>query len=154
MQKLRKGFDKMKATGIVRRIDDLGRIVIPKEIRRTLRIREGDPLEIYLEDGGVVFKKYSPLGMNKDVIHIAHTMASNAGFTIAIYDRDSVMVGPRSFPHNVGDYWEYHRDVFQDGDFFIYPVYSDGELVGFIASDKQGVEIEMIQRYLSAALNC
>ena len=53
----------MKATGIVRRVDDLGRIVIPKEIRRTLRIREGDPLEIYTEkDGGVIFRKYSPMG--------------------------------------------------------------------------------------------
>lgn len=50
----------MKATGIIRRIDDLGRVVIPKEIRRTINIREGDPLEIFLEDGGVVFKKYSP----------------------------------------------------------------------------------------------
>lgn len=53
----------MKATGIVRRIDDLGRVVIPKEIRRTMRIREGDPLEIYTESGGeIIFKKYSPLG--------------------------------------------------------------------------------------------
>ena len=53
----------MKATGIVRRIDDLGRVVIPKEIRRTMRIREGDPLEIYTEkDGEVIFKKYSPIG--------------------------------------------------------------------------------------------
>ena len=53
----------MKATGIVRRIDDLGRVVIPKEIRRTLRIREGDPLEIYTDSNGeVIFKKYSPVG--------------------------------------------------------------------------------------------
>ena len=50
----------MKATGIVRRIDDLGRVVIPKEIRRACNIREGEPLEIFLEDGGVVFKKYLP----------------------------------------------------------------------------------------------
>lgn len=50
----------MKATGIIRRIDDLGRVVIPKEIRRNCNIREGDPLEIFLEDGGVVFKKYLP----------------------------------------------------------------------------------------------
>lgn len=50
----------MKATGIIRRIDDLGRVVIPKEIRRNCKIREGDPLEIFLEDGGVVFKKYNP----------------------------------------------------------------------------------------------
>ena len=53
----------MKATGIVRRIDELGRVVIPKEIRRTLRIREGDPLEIYTDrDGGVILRKYSPIG--------------------------------------------------------------------------------------------
>ncbi|MBQ2697867.1 MAG: AbrB/MazE/SpoVT family DNA-binding domain-containing protein, partial [Clostridia bacterium] len=53
----------MKATGIVRRIDDLGRVVIPKEIRRTMRIREGEPLEIYTDrDGEVIFKKYSPVG--------------------------------------------------------------------------------------------
>ena len=51
----------MKATGIVRRVDDLGRVVIPKEIRRTCNIREGDPLEIFIdEDGGVVFRKYIP----------------------------------------------------------------------------------------------
>ena len=50
----------MKATGIVRRVDDLGRVVIPKEIRRACNIREGEPLEIFLEDGGVVFKKYLP----------------------------------------------------------------------------------------------
>ena len=53
----------MKATGIVRRIDDLGRVVVPKEIRRTLRIREGDPLEIYTDrEGGIVLRKYSPIG--------------------------------------------------------------------------------------------
>ena len=53
----------MRATGIVRRIDELGRVVIPKEIRRTLRIREGDPLEIYTDrDGEVILKKYSPIG--------------------------------------------------------------------------------------------
>ena len=53
----------MKATGIVRRIDDLGRIVIPKEIRRSFRIREGDPLEIFTDaEGEVIFKKYSPMG--------------------------------------------------------------------------------------------
>lgn len=141
----------MKATGIVRRIDDLGRVVIPKEIRRTLSIREGDPLEIYLDDGGVVFKKYSVMGMNEDVVRIARTMASNAGFDIAIYDRDRVISGLRSFPHDVDNEWFYHREGFQDKDFFIYPVSTNGEIVGFIVSTKQGVEIEMIQRYLSIA---
>ena len=62
----------MKATGIVRRIDDLGRVVIPKEIRRTMRIREGDPLEIYTDrEGEVIFKKYSPIGSLR---HLPHSM--------------------------------------------------------------------------------
>ena len=52
----------MKATGIVRRIDDLGRVVIPKELRRSLKIREGDPLEIYTDKEGIIFQKYSPIG--------------------------------------------------------------------------------------------
>ena len=53
----------MKATGIVRRIDDLGRVVIPKEIRRTLRIKEGTPLEIFTDrEGEIILKKYSPIG--------------------------------------------------------------------------------------------
>ena len=70
----------MKATGIVRRVDDLGRIVIPKEIRRTLRIREGDPLEIYTEkDGGVIFRKYSPMGDLLDFAgQICESIAANS----------------------------------------------------------------------------
>ena len=60
----------MKATGIVRRIDDLGRVVIPKEIRRTLRIREGDPLEIFTDrEGEIILKKYSPIGDQQTVSH-------------------------------------------------------------------------------------
>ena len=71
----------MKATGIVRRIDDLGRVVIPKEIRRTMRIREGDPLEIYTEkDGEVIFKKYSPIGELGDfAINYAETLSKTTG---------------------------------------------------------------------------
>ena len=75
----------MKATGIVRRIDDLGRIVIPKEIRRTLRIREGDPLEIYTEkDGEVIFKKYSPMG---DLQAVAAQLCEDGGIgRMGMYD--------------------------------------------------------------------
>ena len=66
----------MKATGIVRRIDDLGRVVIPKEIRRTMRIREGDPLEIFTDrEGEVIFKKYSPIGeLNSFASQYAETL--------------------------------------------------------------------------------
>ena len=83
----------MKATGIVRRIDDLGRIVIPKEIRRTMRIHEGDPLEIFTEkDGEVIFKKYSPIGELGDfAINYAETLAKTAGKGTLITDRDSII---------------------------------------------------------------
>ena len=83
----------MKATGIVRRVDDLGRIVIPKEIRRTLRIREGDPLEIYTDtQGEVIFKKYSPIGeMTDSAVQYAEVLAKDCPFGIAICDRDRVI---------------------------------------------------------------
>lgn len=76
----------MKATGIVRRIDDLGRVVIPKEIRRTLRIREGDPLEIFTGgDGNVIFKKYSPIGeLSKLSEDYAESIAG--GTELAVFD--------------------------------------------------------------------
>ena len=83
----------MKATGIVRRIDDLGRVVIPKEIRRTLRIREGDPLEIYTErDGEVIFKKYSPMGDLAELSgQICESIGKNTGHIAAVCDRDTVI---------------------------------------------------------------
>ena len=82
----------MKATGIVRRIDELGRVVIPKEIRRTLRIREGDPLEIFTDhDGEVVLKKYSPIG---EIAAIARdytdSLYRSLGHIVLICDRDMV----------------------------------------------------------------
>ena len=83
----------MKATGIVRRIDDLGRVVIPKEIRRTLRIREGDPLEIFVDrDGEVILKKYSPIGELGDFAkEFAESLFESIGHVILITDRDSVI---------------------------------------------------------------
>ena len=83
----------MKATGIVRRVDDLGRIVIPKEIRRTLKIREGDPLEIYTEkDGGVIFRKYSPMGdLQEFAVQMCEAIGTNTGCIAAVSDRDSII---------------------------------------------------------------
>lgn len=83
----------MKATGIVRRIDDLGRVVIPKEIRRTMRIREGDPLEIFTEkDGEVIFKKYSPIGeLGAFASQYAESLAKTSGHPICITDKDTVI---------------------------------------------------------------
>lgn len=83
----------MKATGIVRRIDDLGRVVIPKEIRRTLRIREGDPLEIFTDrEGEVILKKYSPIGELSDFAsQYADSLHKTSGHITCISDRDTII---------------------------------------------------------------
>ena len=80
----------MKATGIVRRIDDLGRVVVPKEIRRTLRIREGDPLEIFTDrEGEIILKKYSPIGeLSAFAKQYADALAQSCGHIVSITDRD------------------------------------------------------------------
>ena len=83
----------MKATGIVRRIDDLGRVVIPKEIRRTLRLREGTPLEIFTDrEGEIILKKYSPMmELNAFAGQYAEAMAQSTGLMVCITDRDQVI---------------------------------------------------------------
>ena len=83
----------MKATGIVRRIDDLGRVVIPKEIRRTMRNREGDPLEIFTDaNGEVIFKKYSPVGeLNSSTKPYAEVLFRGTNLPVLITDRDRVI---------------------------------------------------------------
>ncbi|MCR1934860.1 stage V sporulation protein T [Clostridium tepidum] len=83
----------MKATGIVRRIDDLGRVVIPKEIRRTLRIREGDPLEIFTDrEGGVILKKYSPIGdLSEFSKGYTDSLQQTIGNVVMICDKDSII---------------------------------------------------------------
>ena len=83
----------MKATGIVRRIDDLGRVVIPKEIRRVLRIREGDPLEIYTSSSGeVILKKYSPINeLGQFASEFAEAAAGTLGSTVIVSDTDQII---------------------------------------------------------------
>lgn len=83
----------MKATGITRRIDDLGRIVIPKEIRRTMRIREGDPLEIFTDrDGSIILKKYSLIGeMGEFARQYVDSLAQTTGHIVAVSDRDQII---------------------------------------------------------------
>lgn len=90
----------MKATGIVRRIDDLGRVVIPKEIRRTLRLREGTPLEIFTDrEGEIILKKYSPMvELTAFASQYAEAMAQSTGLTVCITDRDQIIAvagGPK-----------------------------------------------------------
>ena len=150
----------MKATGIVRRIDDLGRVVIPKEIRRTMRIREGDPLEIYTDrEGEVIFKKYSPIGeLAAFAGQYAETLHKTCGLAVAICDRDSViacagipkrdyldkslsealehMMEGRSFYANNGD--TEPRNILRDGGTHTVscamPIVSEGDVVGCVAA--------------------
>lgn len=139
----------MKSTGIIRRIDDLGRVVIPKEIRRTMRIQEGDPLEIFVQDGYVVYKKYSPIGALSDFAQdYAEVLSRNIDFGIVITDTDTAIavsgipkkpiIGadlsgildtirhhkqPTTQPITIID--EYIARI-------VYPIISEGDLVGAI----------------------
>lgn len=94
----------MKATGIVRRIDDLGRIVIPKEIRRTLRIREADPLEIFTDrEGEIILKKYSPIGeMTTFAKQYAESLSQVSGHTAVIADRDQFIAVSGGYKNYMG----------------------------------------------------
>lgn len=146
----------MKATGIVRRIDDLGRVVIPKEIRRTLRIREGDPLEIFIEKDCVCFQKYSVLGsLSEDILRVAQTMAQRTfRHQVAIYDDRCKISGPNSYDSYVDVSWENNRTPFKYKDMGIYPIISDGELYGYICCPESdmGAEMTMIVCYLCAVV--
>lgn len=139
----------MKATGIIRRVDDLGRVVIPKEIRRTLRIREGDPLEIFIEKDCVCFQKYSLLSMDDDVLRTARLMAKFSGFEIAIYDTDCKLTGGPSYPADTQKVWDDFYKPTQFDNYTVYPILCDGERYGYVCShDNRTTEITMIVRYL------
>lgn len=171
----------MKATGIVRRIDDLGRVVIPKEIRRTMRIREGDPLEIYTDrEGEVIFKKYSPIGeLNSFASQYADTLHKICGMAVVICDRDAV-IACAGLPKK--DYLEkklsealeqvtegrgtYRRldgsnDIHVTSDSqsavvsYSMPIIADSDLIGCVASvlppDSEPVESELESKLISTA---
>ena len=146
----------MKATGIIRRIDDLGRVVIPREIRRSLKIREGDPLEILIEKNCVCFKKYSALGLfSEDILRVAQDMAQRTfKHQIAIYNRDSKISGPNSYSSYVDESWEDKRTPFKYEGMGVYPIISDGELYGYICCPESDMSagMAMIACYLSAAV--
>lgn len=147
----------MKATGIVRRIDDLGRVIIPKDIRRSLKIREGDPLEIFIENNCVCFQKYSTLGsLAEEPLQIAIKMASNSGLRpIAIYDTDKKLRGMENFPSYVSKTWEDEDEPFEYNAIYgVYPIDADGDRVGYVVCDSQdmGCEVMMIARYLGSVI--
>ena len=117
----------MKATGIVRRIDDLGRVVIPKEIRRTLRIREGDPLEIFTDrEGEIILKKYSPIGELGTLAKLyCESLSQTMGCTVCITDMDQIVA--------VSGAKEYAEEV-------ICPILCNGDVIGsvvFLGKDEK-----------------
>ena len=150
----------MKATGIVRRIDDLGRVVIPKEIRRTMRIKEGDPLEIYTDrEGEVIFKKYSPIGeLHTFAAQYAETLSRTCNMSVLICDRDAVvavggvskkefvdkplsaslervMQGRTLYKHSEGDERSYATS--DEGSLYVscaMPIISEGDVIGCVVS--------------------
>ena len=170
----------MRATGIVRRIDDLGRVVIPKEIRRTLRIREGDPLEIFTEkDGEVIFKKYSPVGEIGAIAgDCAESLHRAADVSVIICDKDTV-VASSGVPKK--EYNDRHitpefeklcgsRSVYTHGKDKLFPVdgcsryvscaapiICDGDIIGVVASlsgdGQPGYDSETDKKLCSTAAN-
>lgn len=118
----------MKATGIVRRIDDLGRVVIPKEIRRKMQIREGDPLEIYLENDAVCLKKYHPFGEVEwdRAKKIAAAVLQNQPF--ALFDRYEEWQGGKV---------DYKNAFADDSDTLVATeIRIDGDVMGYLVTEK------------------
>ena len=120
-----------------------------------MKIREGDPLEIFIEDNDCVcFKRYSVLGsLTEEALRTAITMASNSGLRpIAIYDTTVKLRGMENYPAYVPTQWEYERKPFIfNSTYGVYPITADGDLVGYAVCDQQdkGCEMDMIVRYLS-----
>lgn len=125
----------MRATGIIRRIDDLGRVVIPKEIRRSMSIREGDPLEIYTEKGTICFRKYSPIGeIDTDTIKIVCDKSLGVG-NYTIYDRDGEVVLPKSMVGSM----RLNIDGKLDNNTCY--INCDGDLIGYVQSPSGNKEV-------------
>lgn len=162
----------MKATGIVRRIDELGRIVVPKEIRKTLRIREGDPMEIFTDtEGKVVLKKYSPIeDISTHAKLAAETMARALGMGVVITDRDQIIAASggvrkedvgRNISKTLEEYMKERKNInsskgdkkiaiidgesVADGEQVIAHILSDSDVIGsiiIISKEKPITEVE------------
>lgn len=155
----------MKATGIVRRIDDLGRVVVPKEIRRVLRIREGDPLEIYTSSSGeIILKKYSPIGdMSQIAAELAETASIVLGGTVLVSDTDQIIAafGKQKKQFEYGRIDEELDRVIQtknkqqNGNKVIVPIVSQGDAIGaviIISEDETISETEVTTAEIGANL--
>ena len=152
----------MKATGIVRRIDDLGRVVVPKEIRRTLRIREGDPLEIYTgSTGEVILKKYSPVSeLGVFAGEYAETAAQILGDTVIISDTDQVVAasGParkdymqQKVDKELDDIIQ-SKSPYRNNSKIVVPIVSQGDPIGAVTIVSKGNKPLGESEYMAAEL--
>lgn len=139
----------MKATGIIRRIDDLGRVVIPREIRRTLKIREGDPLEIYVDRGAVIFQKYQAMGDFENQSRITCDTFQRMDNACAIFDRDGELfmsntrfrsVFSATMPNLPEDLIDCNGSVQRDRMIFM-PIIADGEMLGTMVVETNNREM-------------
>lgn len=128
----------MKETGMIRRLDDLGRVVIPKEIRRSLHLDEGDPMEILIDDKSVIFRRYNPLTIGREICKAAeNSMQLMGGKSYAIYDCTEKLTGTRDFPQYppVNIQKMPKVDLYQaENSILIAPIQSEGELYGYLAA--------------------
>lgn len=140
----------MNPTGIIRRVDDLGRIVIPKEIRKQLHIREGEPLELFIDGTDIVWKKYSPLGIGPYTA-AASTVLWRNDITFAIYDCDHrITTNNRSlFLENLPQSWFGKRTVFETESLTVFPVVVSGELLGYVAIKDIGNKADIVTTVIS-----
>lgn len=156
----------MKATGIVRRIDDLGRIVIPKELRRTLKIRDGEFLEIFVEDDNIVLKKYSSFSDIKSICDRIVSSVNLDGKTVVIVDNDKVISSNSSLllDKKISDYCSnilenrevkvenkknttelFELEVYEQN-YIIYPLISNSDLVGGVIIFSKNEEISDVDK--------
>lgn len=149
----------MKATGIIRRIDDLGRIVIPKEIRRTLKIKEGAPMELYIEQDAVIFKKYQPFTINEKILHCVFEMLKATTLKrFAIYDDFNILKAwpgvKETFPIPTAG-WDEKREPFIYQENNIYPIIVENELIGYLLGQGEHSEeiLKIVATYIKAELN-
>lgn len=139
----------MKATGIIRRIDDLGRVVIPKEIRRTIRIREGDPLEIFVEGGAVIFKKYQVMGNLETQCNVLCDTFQKMSSACAVFDIDGELFASNSqfrfaFAANMPKLPEDLigcRGILERNHMIFMPIIADGEMLGTLAVETDNREM-------------
>lgn len=142
----------MKATGIIRRVDDLGRIVIPKEIRRTLRINENDALELFVVDNGICYKKYVPYGQ------LNYSLICNAligrGRPFAVYDDLSLVraVNMSGVDGNVPHHWRNAKEVFHDNKSTVIPIVVEDAVFGFVVLDSDAL-LDYARGVIAAAIS-